>query len=103
MKSLSDFKRGCKPGAQFVRRFIGSGNLQEGVCTIAYVQTNAVVFVPPGLKYTFKQVAEQPYVYGSWFYFPPAARCRFANGEIIISDRRGRDYIAFKEVPDIEF
>ncbi|MFZ1102059.1 MAG: hypothetical protein WAN86_04305 [Hyphomicrobiaceae bacterium] len=105
MKTLADFKRLCKEGAQFLRRIFSTTStgepVKDRIVTIAYVQTNAIVFVPPPYEATPENIArvkENPHARGSWFHFPKASRCRFDQGEMIVFDQQGRDLIAFKPV-----
>ena len=100
MQTLADFKRLAKPGAQFLRSF-PSQTVKPRIVTVAYVQSNAVVFPPSGTEPTpeiLARIAENPHRFGSWFWFPKAGRCRFENGEMIVLDSEGRPFIAFKPV-----
>ncbi len=104
MQSLADFKRRAKPGAQFLRRFPGQ-NTKPRLVTVAYAQSNAVVFPPNGYEATAEilaRIAENPQRHGSWFHFPKAGRCRFEDGEMIVLDSEGRPSIGFKPAGDIE-
>lgn len=104
MQTLADFKRRAKPGAQFLRRFPGTGQ-KSRVVTVAYTQSNAVVFPPNGCDVTpenLARIAENPNRHGSWFWFPKAARYRFEDGETIVLDQEGRPFIAFKPVSGAE-
>jgi hypothetical protein len=105
MKTLADFKRLCKEGAQFRRRAFGTSStgepIKDRIVTVAYVQTNAIAFVPPPFDATreiIARVKENPHARGSWFYFPKASHCRFDQGEMIVFDQERRDTIAFKPV-----
>ena len=51
MQSLADFKRRAKPGAQFLRSFPGQA-VRPRIVTVAYAQSNAVVFPPNGYEAT---------------------------------------------------
>ncbi len=98
MQSLADFKRRAKPGAQFQRRFPGQATAPR-IVTVAYVQSNAIVFPPNGWEATAEilaRIAQNPHRHGSWFYFPSAKRCRFEYGEMTVLDSEGRPFIAFK-------
>jgi hypothetical protein len=105
MKTLADFKRLCKEGAQFHRRIFSTSStgepVKDRIVTVAYVQTNAVVFVPPPYAATPENIARvkaNPGAHGSWFSFPKASRCRFDQGEMIVFDPQGRDTIALRPV-----
>jgi hypothetical protein len=105
MRTLADFKRLCREGAQFQRRSFGTSSdgepIKVRIATVAFVQTNAVAFVPAPCEPTPEIIAhikQNPQGRGCWFYFPKASRCRFEQGEMIVSDREGRDTIAFKPV-----
>jgi hypothetical protein len=100
MQTLADFKRRAKPGAQFLRTFPGQ-TVQPRIVTVAYVQSNAIVFPPSGIEPTpdvLARIAENPQRHGSWFWFPKAGRCRFEDGAMIVLDSEGRPVIAFKPV-----
>jgi hypothetical protein len=104
MQTLADFKRRAKPGAQFLRRFLGQA-VQPRIVTVAYAQSNAVVFPPTGTDPTpevLARIADNPQRHGSWFWFPKAGRCRFEAGEMIVLDSEGRPFIAFKPVSSAE-
>jgi hypothetical protein len=109
MKTLADFKRLCTEGAQFHRRLFSTTStgepIKDRVVTVAYVQTNAVVFVPPPYEATPENIAkvkQNPQARGSWFHFPKASRCRFDHDELIVFDAQGRDTIALKPVCILE-
>ena len=99
MQNLAEFKRRAKPGARLRRRFPGT-DIKPRFVTVAHAQSNAVVF-PTGetTPEAVARVAENPARCGSWFYFPKASRCRFANGEMIVLDDLDRPMIAFAFVP----
>ncbi len=100
MQSLADFKRRARPGAQFLRCFPGQ-SIKPRIVTVAYAQTNAIVFPPNGCEATAEilaRVAAHPHC-GSWFHFPRASRCHFENGEMIVLDSEGRPFISFQPVP----
>jgi len=104
MQSLADFKRRAKPGAQFLRRFPGQV-IEPRIVTVAYAQSNAVVFPPNGCEATAEilaRIAENPQRHGSWFWFSKARRCRFEDGEMIVLDSEDRPSIAFKPAGHIE-
>jgi len=104
MQTLADFKRLAKPGAQFLRSFPGQA-VKPRIVTVAYVQSNALVFPPSGTEPTreiLARIAENPHRCGSWFWFPKASRCRFQDGEMIVLDSEGRPFIAFKPVSAAE-
>jgi len=104
MQSLADFKRRAKPGAQFLRTFPGQP-IKPRIVTVAYVQSNAIVFPPTGCEPTpeiLARIAENPQRHGSWFQFPKAGRCRFEDGAMIVLDQEGRPFIAFKPVCSAE-
>jgi len=97
MQSLADFKRCAKPGTQFLRRFPGQ-NIKPRLVTVAYAQSNAIVFPPNGCEATAEilaRIAENPHRHGSWFWFPKASQCRFENGEMIVIGLSGEPVIAF--------
>ncbi len=88
MQSLADFRRRAKPGAQFLRSFPGQA-VKPRIVTVAYAQSNAVVFPPNGYEATAEilaRIAENPQRHGSWFHFPKAGRCRLGDGEMIVLD-----------------
>lgn len=94
MKSLADFKRKAIVGSRFLRRL---RDCPDRIVTVAYVQSNAVVFIPRDGK--MERVQENPHRYGSWWRFPKASECRFENGELIwIHPEDGLEYIAFKPI-----
>ncbi len=98
MQTLADFKRLAKPGAQFLRSFPGQ-TVKARIVTVAYVQSNALVFPPSGTDPTpevLARIAQNPQRHGSWFWFPKAGRCRFEDGEMIVLDPDGHPLIAFK-------
>ncbi len=104
MQSLADFRRRAKPGDRFERRFL-TDPAEPRIVTVACTQSNPTVFVPQGLDPTpeiLAKIAQNPHAYGSWFYFPKAKACRFKNGELIVLDREGRPFLAFKPVSDAE-
>jgi hypothetical protein len=104
MQSLADFKRLAKPGAQFLRSFPGQAT-QSRIVTVAYVQSNAIVFPPSGTKPTpevLARIAENPQRHGSWFWFPRASRCRFEDGAMIVLDSEDRPFIAFQPISGTE-
>ena len=100
MQTLADFKRRAQPGAQFLRSFPGQA-VKPRIVTVAYVQSNALVFPPSGTEPTpeiLARIAENPQRHGSWFWFPKASRCRFEDGAMIVLDSEGRPFISFKPV-----
>lgn len=97
MQTLADFKRRAKPGARFLRSFPGQ-TVEPRTVTVAYTQSNAVVFPPKGIEPTpdvLARIAENPHRLGSWWRFPKAARCRFQDGEMTVLDDLERPMIAF--------
>lgn len=104
LKSLADFKRRAQVGARFVRSFPGQ-EVQGRIVTVAYVQSNAIVFPPSHDEATpevLARVAENPQRHGSWWYFPKADRCRFEDGQMIVLDLEDRPLIAFRPLDDGE-
>ena len=97
LKNLADFKRRAVPGARFLRSFPGR-DAPSRIVTVAYAQSNAVVFPPNGVEPTpdmLRRIADNPGRNGSWFWFPKAGRCRFEGGAMIVLDSEGRPVIAF--------
>jgi hypothetical protein len=69
LKTLADFKRRAVPGARFLRSFPGR-ETPSRIVTVAYAQSNAVVFPPNGVEATpdiLKRIADNPGRNGSWF------------------------------------
>jgi hypothetical protein len=94
IRSLADFKRRAQPGARFLRTLPGTGSTR--VITVAYVQSNAVVFpVGKATESEMQRLSGNPGS-GSWFWFPKAARCSFKDGEMTVANDRGQPIIAFK-------
>jgi hypothetical protein len=100
LKNLADFKRRAVPGARFLRSFPGR-DTPSRIVTVAYAQSNAVVFPPAGVEPTpdiLRRIADNPGRNGSWFWFPKAGRCRFEDGAMIVLDSEDRPVIAYAPI-----
>ena len=100
LKNLADFKRRAVPGARFLRCFPGR-ETPSRIVTVAYAQSNAVVFPPAGVEPTpeiLKRIADNPGRNGSRFWFPKAKHCRFEDGAMIVLDSEDRPVIAYAPI-----
>ena len=62
LKNLADFKMRAVPGARFLRSFPGR-DAPSRIVTVAYAQSNAVVFPPNGVEPTpdiLRRIADNP-------------------------------------------
>jgi hypothetical protein len=102
LKNLADFKRRAVPGARFLRSFPGR-ETPSRIVTVAFAQSNAVVFPLNGVEPTpdvLKRIADNPGRNGSWFWFPKAKHCRFEDGAMIVLDAEDRPIVAYALIAD---